>query len=49
MFFYGIKQKSNGPKMNENFPRKGKFVFRVDLFSRLKAFQIFRKDLISQI
>jgi len=45
---YGVKQKSNGLKMNENFMRKRKVVFREDLFSWIKAFQIFREDLISQ-
>jgi len=28
---YGNKQKSNGPKMNENFTRKRKFTFSEDL------------------
>jgi len=35
--------------MNENFTTKRKFAFRDDLFSRIKAFQIFREDLISRI
>jgi len=42
---YGIKQKSIGPKINENFTRKRKLGFREDLFSRIEVFQIFREDL----
>jgi len=44
-----VLNKSNGPKINENFTSKTKLAFCQDLFSRIKAFQKFREDLISWI